>query len=236
VNGLRARIADAAAMTLLAVRLQLGQFFWLAPCLVLAWPLLHAGLAMARLNPIDFNAANAQNWLIGLPLNVLAIGIGIGVIADEIEQRTLEVTYTVPGGTRSIWIFKLVAAALVLLCAELLLALATLVFFAGFPLAVLYRAFQGAAFFLVLATGAGALLGNKLSAALVCGGVLALMLALGFDNRWSPLFNPLAERYAASNLVAVWSLQNHIGVALVMIGIVSLSFSRAERRELLLRE
>jgi hypothetical protein len=223
-------------MTLLAVRLHLGRSFWAAPLLVLVWPIVHAGLSIAKLNPIAFNAANAQNWLIGVPLDILAIGIGIGVIAGEIEQRTLEVTYTVPGGTRFIWMFKLVAAVLIILSAELLLALTTAVFFCSFPLAAIYRAFQGAVFFLVLAMGAGVLMRNKLSAALVSGGVLALMLASSFDNRWSPLFNPLSDRYAASSLLTQWSVQNHLGVALVIVGIVSLSFSRAERRELLLRE
>jgi len=223
-------------MTLLAVRLHLGRFFWAAPLLVLVWSVAHAGLSIAKLNPIAFNAANAQNWLIGVPLDILAIGIGIGVIADEIEQRTLEVTYTVPGGTRFIWMFKLVAAVLIILSAELLLALTTAVFFSSFPLAVIYRVFQGAVFFLVLAMGAGVLTRNKLSAALVAGGVLALMLSFSFDNRWSPLFNPLADEYADSNLVTQWSVQNHLGFALVIAGIVSLSFSRAERRELLLRE
>jgi hypothetical protein len=54
-------------------------------------------------------------------------------------------------------------------------------------------------------------------------------------SRWSPLFNPLSVRDANSTDVLAWTVQNRIGVALVIVALVALSCSRAERRETLLK-
>src|SRR5690606_31978279 len=127
------------------------------PVLALAWPAYQALAIVAGWRGQSFDAADAQNGLIGLPLVVLGIGLGVRIIAAEIEQRTLEVTYTVPGGASRVWISKLAAAALALLVAEALLAGITAAFFTPFPFVALYGAFQGAVFYLVLAAGLGAL-------------------------------------------------------------------------------
>lgn len=236
---MRARLLDGVLLLKLSLRWQLGRRVWLAPVLALGWPAYHAVSLLVGWRDARFVAADAQNYLIGFPLIVLAIGLGVGIIAGEIEQRTLEVTYTVPGGARRVWLSKLLAAALPLLAAGVLLAAITAAFFTSYPLVALYGALQGAAFYLVLAMGLGALLKSEITAALVAGMILFLNgLTAGFgevQRRWSPLFNPLGTVEGASSELLAWTIQNRIGVALVIFALVALSCVRAERREQLLR-
>jgi hypothetical protein len=236
---MRDRLIDGMLLIKLALRWQLGRRMWLAPVLALGWPAYHAVSLLAGWQGGRFAAAEAQNYLIGLPLNVLAIGLGVGIIAGEIEQRTLEVTYTVPGGARRVWLAKLLAAALPLLAAGVLLAVVTAIFFTSYPLLALYGALQGAAFYLVLSMGLGALLKSEITAALVAALVLfvnGFLSAFGeVQRRWSPLFNPLGIPDASSSDLLAWTIQNRIGVALLILALVALSWVRAERREQLLR-
>lgn len=231
-------VADAGMLLRLSLRLQFGRRAWLVPALALLCPSYHALTVLVGWHQLPFDAADVQNGLIGIPLVVLAIGLGVRVIAAEIEQRTLEVAYTVPGGARRVWIAKLGAAAAPLLVAGLLLALIAAVFFARYPLSSVYGALQGAAFYLVLAAGLGALLRNEITAALVASVVLGLNAALtGFGNapsRWSPLFNPLVVKNATATDILAWTVQNRIGFALLIVSLVTLTCSRAERREKLL--
>jgi hypothetical protein len=236
---MRERLRDGVVLLKLSLRWQLGRRVWLAPVLALGWPAFHAVSLLAGWRDGRFVTADAQNYLIGLPLYVLAIGMGVGIIAGEIEQRTLEVTYTVPGGARRVWIAKLLAAALPLLAAGTVLAVVTAIFFASYPLSVLHGALQGAAFYLVLSMGLGALLKSEITAALLAGIVLFLNgFVSGFgevQRRWSPLFNPLAVDDPGSSEALAWTIQNRIGVALLILALVALSCVRAERREQLLR-
>jgi hypothetical protein len=236
---MRARLVDTALLIKLALRWQLGRRMWLAPVLALGWPAYHALSLLAGWQDGRFAPADAQNYLIGLPLNVIAIGLGVGIIAGEIEQRTLEVTYTVPGGARRVWVAKLLAAALPLLATTVPIAVITAIFFTSYPLSALYGALQGAAFYLVLAMGLGALLKSEITAALVVSIVLFLNgLLSGFgeiQRRWSPLFNPLGVLEANSSDALAWTIQNRIGIALLILALVALSCVRAERREQLLR-
>jgi hypothetical protein len=236
---MRDRLVDGMLLLKLALRWQLGRRMWLAPVLALGWPAFHALSLLAGWRDGRFAAADAQNYLIGLPLNVLAIGLGVGIIAGEIEQRTLEVTYTVPGGARRVWLAKLLAVALPVLAAGALLAVVTAVFFTSYPLLVVYGALQGAAFYLVLAMGLGALLRSEITAALVAAVIFFLNGLLGgfgeVQRRWSPLFNPLGLADTSSSDVLAWTIQNRIGIALLIFAIVALSCVRAERREQLLR-
>ncbi len=233
------QLADTIELTKLSLRWQLGRRAWVAAALALAWPAYHALSLAIGWRDARFTAAEAQNYLIGFPLVVLAIGLGVRIIAGEIEQRTLEVTYTVPGGARRVWLSKLLAAALPLLGAGVLLAVITAAFFTSYPLAALYGALQGAAFYLVLAMGLGALLKSEITAALVAGIVLSLngfLTGFGdFDRRWSPLFNPLRMDDSSASEVLAWTIQNRIGVALMILALFLLSCVRAERREQLLR-
>ena len=223
----------------LSLRWQLGGRVWFVPALALGWPAYQAVSLLVGWNDARFTPADAQNFLIGFPLIVIAIGLGVRIIAGEIEERTLEVTYTVPGGARRVWLSKLLAAALPLLAAGALLAVVTAAFFTSYPLLALYGALQGAAFYLVLAMGFGALLKSELTAALVTAMVLfanGFLTGFGdFQRRWSPLFNPLAVDDPNSSELLAWTIQNRIGVALLILALVALSCVRAERREQLLR-
>ena len=232
-------LADTVMFLSLSLRLQLGRRFWLVPALALLWPLYHAVTVLAGWRELPFDPAKVQNGLIGIPLTVLAIGLGVRVVAAEIEQRTLEVAYTVPGGASRVWIGKLSAVALPLLGAGLLLAIPAAVFSPRYSLSSIYGAFQGAAFYLVLAAGLGAFLRNEITAALVASVVLGLNGFLtGFGNvpsRWSPLFNPLVVvKNVSETEMLAWTVQNRIGFALLILALVMLMCARAERREKLL--
>ncbi|TAJ94004.1 MAG: hypothetical protein EPO31_07445 [Gammaproteobacteria bacterium] len=228
-------LGDRLLLTRLALRLQMGRRFWLGPVLVLGWPLFHGIRLLVGEGVQGFTERDVQNTLIGLPLTVLAIGLGVRIIAGEIEQRTLEVTYTVPGGAHRVWIAKLIAALIPLLLAEVLLAIITAIFFTSYPLSALYGAFQGAVFYLVLAMGLGALFRSEIAAMLAGGVTLFLGLFLSANqNRISPLFNPLGVDNADVAEVLAWTVQNRIGYALAIVALAVLAFARAERRERLL--
>jgi hypothetical protein len=233
------KLSDYLMLLRLSLRLQLGRRFWIVPLLAMLWPAYQALTLLLGWRAQSFRPVEAQNYLIGFPLLVLGIGLGVRIIAGEIEQRTLEVTYTVPGGARRVWISKLVAAALSLLVAEGALAAITAALFTAYPVAALYGAFQGAVFYLVVAMGLGALFRSEITAALVAGVVLTINGFLtGFGElatRWSPLFNPLGVDGTSPGTVLAWTVQNRIGGALVIAGLIALSCARAERREQLLR-
>lgn len=234
---LAASLADAGMLLRLSLRLQFGPRVWLVPALALLCPAYHALAVLAGWHQLPYDAAAVQNGFIGIPLVVLAIGLGARVIAAEIEQRTLEVAYTVPGGAQRVWIAKLGAAAAPLLVAALLLAIIA-VFFTRYPFSSFYGALQGAAFYLVLAAGLGALVRNEITAALVASVVLALNGFLtnfgSAPSRWSPLFNPLAAKNANEAEILAWTVQNRIGFGLLIVSLVALTCVRAERREKLL--
>lgn len=231
-------ITDWLELLRLSLRWQLGRRAWIVPLLALAWPAYRALQLVAGWRPRRFEPEDAQNALIGLPLTVLAIFLGVRIIAAEIEQRTLEVTYTVPGGASRVWVAKLCAAALPLLAAAVLLGAITAVFFTPYPVGAFYGAVQGAIFFLALSMGLGALLKSELTASLVAMVALVLTgLVSGFGEiprRWSPFFNPLTVQSDAVDVVA-WTIQNRIGVALAVLALVALTSVRTERREQLLR-
>jgi hypothetical protein len=230
-------LTDIAMLLRLSLRLQLGRWAWLVPALALLWPAYRAMSILVGWHDRTFDPADVQNGLIGIPLAMLAIGLGVRVVAAEIEQRTLEVAYTVPGGARRVWIAKLGAAAALLLGTGVLLAIVA-VFFARYPPLSVYGALQGAAFYLVLSAGLGALLRNEITAALVASVVLGLngfLTAFGnVPSRWSPLFNPLAVKDANEAELFAWTVQNRIGFALLILSLVALTCARAERREKLL--
>jgi len=233
------RLIEYLMLLRLSLRLQLGRRFWVIPLLALAWPTYQAIGLLLGWRSQSFNEEDVQNALIGFPLVILAIGLGVRIIAVEIEQRTLEVTYTVPGGAYRVWVSKLVSALLPLLLAETLLAIVTVALFTEYPLTALYGAFQGAVFYLVMSMGLGALFKSEITAALVASVVLGLNGFLtGFGdlpNRWSPLFNPLGVGNTNTAEVLAWTIQNRIGVALAIGALTMLACARAERREQLLR-
>ena len=214
-----------------------GHRFWLLPLLPLAWLGVQAGAVVLGLAGQAFGPESAQNTLIGLPLSVLAVFLGVRIIAGEADSRSLEIAYTVPGGCDRVWRAKLAGAVLLLLVAEGLLAVATWFFFTPFPLHALYGALQPAVFYLVLSMGLATLFRSEIAGAMATAVVLAFNgLFTGFGKqqvRISPFWNPLAAEGDAATVLAA-AVQNRIGVALAVLGLLALAFMRANRRERML--
>lgn len=236
------RLADLVELLHLSLKLQLGKFYWAWPLLPLAWPLLIFAAEASGIANLDTPTPGmAQNAYIGIPVYILAIAIGMQIISSEIEARTLEVCYTVPGGARRIWLSKLAAAILLLCVAILLVALSCRIVYTSFPPAALYRVLQGTLFFLTLSMGAGALFRNKMTAGLVS--LVALFFTGAFTGfgefhpRYTPFFNPLGlAQSMSSEELLYYLLQNHLGFAMIIATFVILSFARVERRELMLSD
>lgn len=215
-----------------------GRRFWLLPLLPIGWLIFQAGAMLLGGEGEGFTPASAQGTLIGAPLTLLAAFLGIRIIAGEIDGRSLEIAYTVPGGCERVWWAKLLASVLILLASEALLAAATFVFFTPFPLVALYGAMQAALFYLVLAMGLATLFRSEAAGAMAVAVVLGLNgVITGFGQnqlRISPFWNPHALTDADPTELLAWTLQNRIGVVLAMAAIVALTFMRANRRERML--
>lgn len=229
------RIVDSGRLLHLSARMIAGRRYWLVPLFPLVWIGLQLLFLVAEFRQEAFVPADAQTVLIGLPLMVLGIGLGVRIIAGEIDRRTLEITYTVPGGTQRVWIFKLLAALLLLLPAEALLTLATWLFCTDFPASALYGALQAAAFYMVLAMALSALFRSEAAGALVTIVVAVVNIPFqGANARVSPFWNPekLAEFEPAT--VLAWTVQNRVGFLLAIAAVIALAFGRAEQRERIL--
>jgi len=237
-GGVGSRLRDGVRTLDLSARLLLGRRWWIAIPLPLVWLAWQALRLVVGWREEGFEAVDAQTVLIGTPLLVLAIGLGVRVIAGEMDRRTLEIAWTIPGGSHRMWLSKLAAAAFVLAAAELLLAAAVWAFFTEITVGALWGAYQGALVYLALATWLAALFKSEATGAMVSMAVLVFNgLSIGFGSspkRLSPLFNPLAvDDIAVSDLVA-WTVQNRIGWVLGIAALVALALIRAERREVLL--
>jgi ABC-type transport system involved in multi-copper enzyme maturation permease subunit len=222
-------------LVLYAARLVAGRRFWIAPLLPLAWPVLQVLFVAMRSRSGTFSAAEAQGAMIGLPLVMLGIGLGVRIIAGEIDRRTLEIAYTVPGGTHRVWTAKLIACVLLLVAAAIPLALVTWVFFTEFPPGALYGALQAAIFYTVLAMAFSALTKSEAAGALITVVVLVLNgLFTGFGQnqiRISPFWNPEVLAGDDPAQVLAWTVQNRIGFILIIAAVIALAFGRAEQRE-----
>lgn len=210
-----------------------GRRYWLLPFLPLLWLGVQALMLVAGMREA-LEPEAAQNGLIGVPVAVLAIFLGGRTITGELDQHSLEIAYTVPGGTHRVWLGKLAAAILMLLSSLVLQAVVTYAFFTDFPvLTTLYGATQGTLFFLAAAMGFGTLFRSEVAGSLATVGLLGLNGLLG-AFRISPFWNPLAVEDADPTQMLALSVQNRIGVALAIAAIVALTFTRAERREKML--
>ena len=215
-----------------------GHRYWLLPILPLAWLPVRAWIGSGD----TFMPDSAQGTLIGLPLTFVGVFLGLRVIAGEIDGRSLEIAYTVPGGCERVWWTKLGAAVLILIAAEIPLAVATRMFFTPFPLDALYGALQPALFYMVLAMGMATLFRSETAGAMPIALVLALngiVTAFGQNQvRVSPFFNPHASSFVGGVTdpaeIFAWTLQNRIGFALLTAAILALAFMRAGRRERML--
>jgi ABC-type transport system involved in multi-copper enzyme maturation permease subunit len=210
-----------------------GKWFWLVPFVPLAWHAFVIVALLAGWRTTPYLPYDAQNRLIGMPLSVLAVGLGVRIIAGEIDSRTLEITYTVPGGAHRAWLAKLAAATMMLVVAEVLLAGSTALFLVGYPPGMLYVPLQAAVFYLVLSMALSALFKSEVAGALIS--IPALMFGLAVSTlRASPFFNTLlpsvTDRADPADILA-WTVQNRIGYALVIAAVAAAAFGRAERRE-----
>ena len=230
-------IGARLALFRLAALTVAGHRFWLLPLLPLTWLAVLATLTAVGMGG-NFEPDMAQGFLIGAPMTALAVFLGLRVIAGEIDGRSLEIAYTVPGGCQRVWWAKLAGAGLMLIVAEALLAIVVWLFFTKFPLGALYGALQAAVFYLVLAMALATLFRSEVAGAMVTVAVLGLNgMFTGFGEnqiRLSPFFNPLAAQTADPMELLGWTVQNRIGIALVTCGIASLAFMRANRRERML--
>ena len=218
----------------LAARLLAGRRFWLTALVPLLWTAFQAWrVRMGWQEALE--PADVQNFLISLPLTVLAVFLGVRVIAGEVDARRLEIAYTVPGGSQRMWMAKLLAAWGILIVAELLLALATYTFFLSFPVSALYGALQAATFYLVVSMGLAALFKSEVTGAMVS---ILVVFAGSFVNgglpRFSPFWNPLTRPDAEASQLLGWTIQNRIGYGLLILALAALAFGRAENREKML--
>ena len=221
----------------LALMVVAGRRYWLLPLLPLLWLLFQAGVLLIGAGE-GFTPSSAQGSLVGLPLTLLAVFLGLRIIAGEIDGRSLEIAYTVPGGCERVWWAKLFASTLVLLASETLLVAGTYIFFTPLPWGALYGALQPALFYMVLAMGMATLFRSEVAGAMGVAAVLGFdMLISGFGQnpvRISPFWNPAAIDDADAAELLAWSLQNRIGILLAMAAILGLAFMRANRRERML--
>ena len=215
-----------------------GPRYWLLPLLPLPWLAVQAVLLFGG-SETGFEPAAAQNILIGIPVAALAVFLGGRIIAGELDEHTLEIAYTVPGGAHRVWLGKLAAAGLILLASLSLMAVFVFAFFTAFPVVqTLYGAAQGAVFCLALTMGFATLFRSETSGALATIGLfgvaVSLPLLLPFLLRISPFWNPLTVQGADAEQLLAMAVQNRIGSALIIAAIVALTFARAERREQML--
>jgi ABC-type transport system involved in multi-copper enzyme maturation permease subunit len=232
-NRLTERIMDYLRLTQLSIQLIAGRRFYITVLLPLLWPAFQAFLLLMGLRE-KIEAVNIQ-MLIGLPLVIYAIFLGIRIIADEVDRRTLEVAYTVPGGSHRIWLAKMTASFCLLLFSEVLLAIFTLVLFTSFPFVSFYGALQSAVFYMVVSMAFAAFFRSEIYGAMATALLLTIDIIIGSNGnmRLSPFFNPLA---IDSNMIDVlaYTIQNRILFIIVISAITLLTFSRVERREKML--
>jgi hypothetical protein len=228
------RLRDLGRTVLHSARLLVGRPFYLAALVPLLWPAFQALMLLSGGRQEDFRPESAQGTLLGFPLALLAIFLGVRVIAGEVDARRLEIAYTVPGGSHRVWLAKLLAGLGILLASEALLALVAFAFFTSFPLGGLYGALQAAMFYLVLAMGLAALFRSEVTGAMATVGILALNTFFPAVSRFSPFFNPVAFGDDDPAEILAFTIQNRIGFALLIAALTALAFTRAERREKML--
>ena len=234
---LTGRIRSYLRLVHLSAQLVAGRRFWITILLPLLWPSFQAFILLVGWSQTDFEAMHAQS-LMGIPLAFLDVFVGIRIVAVEMDSRTLEIAYTVPGGSHRIWLAKITACFSILLFSQVILAIVTLAFFTSFPLLSFYGALQAAVFYMIAGMAFASFFRSEISGAMATFTLLALNIlysAVG-DNqaRVSPFFNPLAIRDGDETELFALTLQNRIFFLLLIVAIVLLTFSRVERREKML--
>lgn len=219
-----------------------GHFFWVWPLvLAVGWMSFFTLMEHDKINVINsLTASDVQNRLLGTPLAILGGILGLRIIAGEINARTIEIIYTVPGGATRVWTIKLLAALSMIAITEIAMALYIWFYFTHFPLEALLGAFLAATFFLVLAMGFSALFRSEVSGAIIAAVafVVSLLLLQGPEaaqmKKFVPFFNPYSSGMSESANLFSLTVQNRIGYILVILGLICLAYMRGERREKLL--
>ncbi|MCP4656754.1 MAG: hypothetical protein GY856_15180, partial [bacterium] len=85
------RLMGALRLVRISARLLVGRHFWLAMLPPLLWSGFQALLLVTGQRENAFGPASVQGTLIGFPLAVLAIFLGVRVIAGEVDARRLEI-------------------------------------------------------------------------------------------------------------------------------------------------
>jgi ABC-type transport system involved in multi-copper enzyme maturation permease subunit len=236
-KGFSSRLRGYLRLVHLSAQLVAGRRFWIPILLPLLWPAFQAFILLMGWRQTDFEAMHAQS-LMGVPLAILAIGLGIRIVAGEMDRRTLEIAYTVPGGCHRIWLAKMTGCFFILLFSQGLLAMVTLAFFTSFPFISFYGALQAAVFYLIAGMAFAAFFRSEITGAMASVALFAVNgVSSGFgDNqmRVSPFFNPLAIKDGDETELFAWTLQNRIFFLLLIVAIVLLTFARVERREKML--
>jgi len=234
---LSGRLRSYLRLVHLSAQLVAGRHFWIPILLPLLWLAFQAFILLVGWRQTGFEAMDAQS-LMGVPLTVLAIGLGIRIVASEMDRRTLEIAYTVPGGCHRIWLAKMTGCFFILLFSQALLAVVTLAFFTSFPFISFYGALQAALFYLIAGMAFAAFFRSEITGAMASVTLLALNgMFSGFGEnqmRISPFFNPLAIRGGDETELFAWTLQNRILFLFLIVAIVLLTFGRVERREKML--
>ncbi|MCH2567093.1 MAG: hypothetical protein MKZ98_00830 [Pseudomonadales bacterium] len=219
-----------------------GSRYWILPILPLIWLVVQKVYLV--INDLNYLPEEVQGPLIAAPLTAIGVFLGMRIIAGEIDDRSLEVAYTVPGGPERLWMIKLSAAMMILISTEILLALGVWLFFTPFPPGALYGALQASTFYLILSMALGTLFRGEAAGAIVTLGILGLngLITQFGDNqvRISPFFNPYmfttgnSNQYTSAEEILAWTIQNRAGMLLAMAAIAALAFMRANRRETML--
>jgi hypothetical protein len=215
-------------------RLMAGKRFWIAIFLPLVWPVLQLlfiaiGWRDGKVNPVD------AHMLMSLPLTIVAMGLGLRIIAGEIDSRTLEIAYTVPGGCHRVWLAKLATCFCLLLAGDVLLAVFTMVFLTSVSIDTFYGVLQASMFYLVMGMGLSAFFRSEITGAMATIVVYAISI-MASSARISPFFNPLALDKAEKAQAVAQIVQNRILFVILIVVISLLTFLRVERREKMLRD
>lgn len=213
-----------------------GHKFWLIPIVVpIVWLLPQTGMEI--LNWVTIRDEGVA-FRLSVPLAVVGLFLGLRIIASEINARTLEIVYTVPGGAEKVWWVKILASLMILLLTEAIMAVYIWFLITPYNLESLYGALQVGVFYMSVAMGFSTLFRSEVSGAIVAVVALGLNIVVtnfGREQHWlSPIYNPhIIDNEGLRALIAE-TLRNRIFIALVILMIFSLAFLRGNRREKLL--
>lgn len=211
-----------------------GRKFWIIIFLPLLWLVIRA-LFIIFGSAEKLGPENAH-YLMSIPLSVVGMGLGIRIIAGEIDSRTLEIAFTVPGGCHRIWLAKIATAVSMLLVSEILLTLCTMIFFTSVTPGTFYGVLQGSVFYLIMGMAFSTFFRSEITGAMGIIVLFAINLMIGAGSRVSPFFNPLAMESTEKAQALSYTVQNRIFFLIFIAVVTLLTFSRVERREKMLED